>query len=68
MSTDAVSLGQGRCLRATDKAIFVSFENEDGAGMWIPQSVVHDDSEVYEVGQEGDVIVKRWWAEERGLA
>ena len=33
----------------------------------IPKSVLHDDSEVYESGTEGELIVMRWWAQKEGL-
>lgn len=31
---------------------------------FLPKSVLHDDSEVFAVGDEGKLIVKRWWAEQ----
>lgn len=30
---------------------------------WVPKSVIHDDSEVYEKGGEGKLVVKTWWAQ-----
>lgn len=60
-----VSLGKGVCRRKTEKAILVRFPN--GVEQWIPQSVVHDDSEVWTTdadGNEGDVVVQAWWHEE----
>ena len=33
----------------------------------IPKSVLHDDSEVYESGTEGELVVMRWWAQKEGL-
>lgn len=67
-SNDGVSLGQGQCTRATDKALLVDLES--GEERWIPVSVIHDDSEVYDSGDNatGDVIVQKWWAEKEGLA
>lgn len=40
--------------------------------LWIPKSVVHDDSEVYRAGHgddgsEGTLVVARWFAEKEGL-
>jgi hypothetical protein len=43
-------------------AILVEFQRL-GEERWIPQSVVHPDSEVYKKGQKGKVIVYTWWAE-----
>ncbi len=48
----------------TSKAILVEFEGER---MWIPKSMVHDDSEVYAQGHTGTLIVSRWIAEQKGL-
>lgn len=53
-------------VHATPKAILVEVEGEE---LWVPKSVIHDDSEVY--GQTapgpGDLLVKEWWAAERGF-
>jgi len=37
--------------------------------VWIPFSVLHDDSEVFDDDENGDgeVIVKSWWAEKENL-
>ena len=51
-------------VRATEKALLVDI---DGNEMWIPQSVIHDDSEVYEEGDTGLLVVKGWWAQKQGL-
>lgn len=52
------------CVDATVKAIRVII---DGKGHWIPNSVVHDDSEVYRKGDEGTLVVKEWFAIKEGL-
>jgi len=62
--SQSTSLGEGKCTRATDKAILV--ELESGEELWIPSSCLHDDSEVYQAGHEGDVVVLTWWAEKNG--
>ena len=50
-----------RGLRATDMAVLVDIP---GVGqMWIPQSVIDDDSEVYGEGHAGRLVVSGWWAE-----
>lgn len=64
--SDGVSLGNGRVKRATDLALLVELDTGDEP--WIPKSQIHDDSEVYEEGHEGDVVVTTWWAEKNGLA
>jgi hypothetical protein len=50
-----------RILRGTAKAVLVRFEN--GKEVWVPQSVIHDDSPSWRPGDAGDLIVPEWWAE-----
>lgn len=57
------TMGDGKCTRATEKALLVLIGDKE---TWVPQSVVHDDSEIYKVGDEGTLVVKRWWAEKNG--
>jgi len=52
-------------IHETDKAICVSAPIFD-EDTWIPQSCVHEDSEVWKDGQEGDLVVKTWFAEKEG--
>jgi hypothetical protein len=61
-----ISLGTGRCVVQRPGAIRVEFANK--TMRWIPQSVVHEDSEVYASGHEGKVIVQEWWADKEGLS
>ena len=64
---DSVNLGVGVCTRASPKAILVELDDDPGGQHWIPQSQVHDDSEVYAKGHEGDVVVSGWWAKKNGF-
>ena len=69
MSDEACSLGKGKVLRQTEKAILFEPEDTDVDQFWVPKSVVHDDSEVWEDAddkREGELIVKQWWAEKNG--
>ncbi len=50
------------CDKETDKAVHV--EQEELGDLWIPKSVLHDDSDVYGEGHEGSLIVATWWIEE----
>lgn len=59
-------LGNGKVIRSTDMALLVKLDT--GEEVWIPKSVIHDDSECYEDGGEGTVVVHSWWAERNGLA
>lgn len=61
------SLGQARVVRETDRAILVTLEDGDEE-VWVPKSVIHDDSEVYsEKNGEGELIVHEWWAGKNGF-
>lgn len=62
------SLGQGKVVKASDKALQIEL-TDIGETRWIPRSVIHDDSEVYDDGanKEGEVVVKQWWAKQEGL-
>jgi hypothetical protein len=71
------TIGQAKVVASTPKAIMVAFEDfaddidpvqiPDTDAFWIPVSVVHDDSECWDSGTEGTLIVKSWWAEKQGL-
>lgn len=63
------TIGDGRAIRETDKAVLVRLEDEEE--VWVPKSVISDDSEVWTVhphGMEGAVIVQEWWAKANGYA
>lgn len=49
----------------TDKAVLCVFE--DGREIWIPQRLIHDDSEVWDKGHEGTLVIPEWLAEKEGL-
>lgn len=59
-----VSIGHGRLVGETDKAIQVVID----ASMhqhWIPKSQIHDDSEVFDtMHDEGNIVVNAWFAEQ----
>jgi len=50
----------------TDRgAILVMIEDEE---VWIPKAMIHNDSEVYQMGTSGTLIVPLWFAEKKGLS
>lgn len=53
-----------RCIRQTSKAILCVLEGKE---VWFPQSHVHADSEVYQQGHKGKLVVSEWIAKEKGL-
>jgi len=50
----------------TELALLVEIEGEP---VWVPKSVIDDDSEVYDDNEnaKGALVVKEWWAEKAGL-
>jgi hypothetical protein len=51
-------------LRPTDMAVLCE---SDGSEYWIPQSQIDDDSEVWEEGDEGMLVISKWIADQKGL-
>lgn len=61
MSNKGVSLGVCRIKWVTPKAIKVA--TKDYGELWIPQSAVHADSEIWDkVESEGNLVVCNWYA------
>lgn len=63
-------VGRVYCIWETKDAIKCRMD-EDGyfnlyTEFWVPQSAVHDNSEVYKMGHHGKLIVKSWWAKKQG--
>lgn len=60
----SVTIEDVKCTKETDKALLVEIEGEEH---WIPKSMVDDDSEVYSVGDEGQLVISEWFAKKEGL-
>ena len=56
----------GICIAETDSDLLIHFDFEDKK-LWIPQSQIDEDSEVYRVGDEGFVVISEWIALKKGL-
>ena len=63
-SNDMTIIENVTCSQQTPKAILCEIE---GTEVWIPQSLVHVDSEVYQVGGEGMLVIPTWFAKKAGL-
>lgn len=50
----------------TDKALLVRFEEDPREEVWIPKSQISEESEVYEKGTSGKLVIKKWFAKEKG--
>jgi len=61
------------CIKETEKAVLVKLDDPNYPDLreeelWIPKSVIDDDSEVYgEDENSGTLIIKYWFAEKEGL-
>lgn len=55
-----------QCVAETTDAICVITEEDGDEQVWIPKSQIHDDSEVFEKGGSGKLIVTQWIAEKKG--
>lgn len=66
---DGVALEGVIALRATERALLCLIpDGEAKRELWVPLSQITDDSEVFEEGHEGQLVVKWWFAEREGLA
>lgn len=61
---DTVTLDEVTSIHATEQAVLCLI---DSRKVWVPQSVIHDDSEVFEAGQSGKLVIFSWWAVREGL-
>lgn len=50
--------------KQTDKALLCEINGDD---VWIPQSQIDDDSEVWNEGDEGTLVISQWIAEQKEL-
>lgn len=66
MGRPVVELEVVEVIHETDGAILCAFDT--GEEEWIPKFAIHDDSEVWEMGTEGTLVVWEKIAVEKGLA
>ena len=52
-------------IRETEKAILCDVGKDKL--VWIPKSTVDDDSEIWKVGESGEITINEWFAEKEGL-
>ena len=58
-------IDQAKCTGSTPSAIIVKAPFFDEPE-WIPQSQITDDSEVWKVGDEGNLVITDWFAKKKG--
>jgi len=64
---DPVRFEDAEVIGSTHLALLVDIG--DGEDHWIPRSVIHDDSEVFDDNEnaQGTLVLKEWFAEKEGL-
>ena len=65
------AMGDARVVGSTEKALRVKLDDDSLLGareIWVPRSVIHDDSEVFDAfnNGRGELVVKRWFARREG--
>lgn len=61
---ELVTIENVRAVAASSLALCVQIGDDVE---WIPESQIHADSEVFEVGHFGTLVITRWIAEKKGL-
>lgn len=59
--SDVYKFPDCQVIRSTPKALCILIPDLDDVGKWIPRSVIHDDSEVYDDGHEGELVLPEWF-------
>lgn len=59
-----VKVIEARALHETEKALLVEVEGEKH---WIPKAAISDDSETFEFGTDGNLIILEAIAESKGI-
>lgn len=64
MADETVEIDDVTVEAETDRALLCVIDERQ---RWIPKSVVHEDSEVFEQGDQGTLVLFRWFAEKEGF-
>ena len=72
MGDDSFHRGCVVVIKQTDKAVLCKPTDDSAEGgdeaFWVPQSQIHEDSEVWKEGDEGELVVSGWYARKEGWA
>lgn len=56
-------------IKSTEKAVLVIAPDIDTLeGIWIPQSQIDDRSDIWKEGDQGELWISQWIAEQKGIA
>ena len=64
MSKQTIEIDDVTVEAETDLAVLCIIDDKQ---VWIPKSVVHEDSEVQSEGDTGTITIMRWFAEKEGF-
>jgi hypothetical protein len=62
--SNTVSFHDVTVVRETQMALLCNVEGEE---IWIPKSQIADESEVYKLDTDGELVITEWFAEKEGL-
>lgn len=63
---DAVYRVEASCTHESAKALRILIASE--VAEWVPKSQIHPDSQVQTLGDEGELVVSLWIAQQKGWA
>lgn len=63
---EPVTFKEASALKETERALLCEV---DGKQFWIPKSIIHDDSEVFDAkgNREGALVLPQWFVEKEGI-
>ena len=68
MSDKGVEAGRATCLRKWKNGrLLMRLHDHHGREIWFSSDHIHDDSEVWKPGQEGELVLLEWIADKEGL-
>ena len=59
-------LDDAKAVAESQSKLALRVKTREKGEFWVPKSVIHDDSEVYEKGHEGKLCIQLWWCEKQG--
>lgn len=63
---DPYEMGKVKVIAATEKALLCQPAKDGTDSFWVPRSVLMDGTEVDKKGDDGELVVKTWWADKNG--
>jgi len=64
MDRNSVEFSDVKAIAETEVALLCEVDGEE---VWLPKSQVQDESEVWQKGDEGTLVVSEWIAKQKGL-